>query len=167
MNDAAGPLNVFTHAATTLTAVTVDTYNEELREGDGFVGDRASGRAFRKILDECRAKLENSGHEDPFGEVASREISKSKLDKILVGKDPIAAGLVHTAVEEFGKELAERHPGLHGGRGVEGYGAHSDRRRLDRQPHRRARHGTRRHHPDGRLPGRAATRFNSIPTRQA
>ena len=106
MNDAAAPLNVFAHAASTLTAVTVDTYNEELQEVDGFVGDRASGRAFRKILDELRAKLENSGIEDPFGEVSSREISKSKLDKFLVGKDPIAAGLVHTAIEEFGKELA-------------------------------------------------------------
>jgi predicted NBD/HSP70 family sugar kinase len=106
MNDAAAPLNVFAHAARTLTAVTVDTFNEELQEIDGFVGDRASGRAFRKILDELRAKLMNSGHEDPFGEIASREISKSKLDKILVGKDPMAAGLVHTAVEEFGKELA-------------------------------------------------------------
>jgi hypothetical protein len=106
MNDAAAPLNVFAHAAQTLTAVTVDTYNEELQEVDGFVGDRASGRAFRKILDELRGKLENSGLEDPFGEVSSREISKAKLDKFLVGKDPIAAGLVHTAVEEFGKELA-------------------------------------------------------------
>lgn len=107
MNDgAADTLQVFPHAAGTLTAVTVDTYNEELQEPDGFVGDRASGRAFRKILDECRAKLENNGLEDPFGEVSSREISKSKLDKILAGDDPLAAGLVHTAVEEFGQELA-------------------------------------------------------------
>ncbi|HTR87354.1 MAG TPA: ROK family protein [Reyranella sp.] len=100
-------LQVFPHAARTLTAVTVDSYNEELREAEGFVGDRASGRAFRKILDRCRAQLEDHGHEDPLGEVASREISKAKLDKILNGKDPLAAGLVHTAVEEFGQELAE------------------------------------------------------------
>lgn len=99
-------LQVFSHAARTLTAVTVETFNEELREKDGFVGDRASGRAFRKILDEGRAKLENSGLGDPLGEVSSREISKTKLDKVLNGKDPLAAGVVHTAVEEFGKELA-------------------------------------------------------------
>jgi predicted NBD/HSP70 family sugar kinase len=99
-------LQVFSHAARTLTAVTVDAYNEELRERDGFVGDRASGRAFRKILDEGRAKLENSGHADPFGEVSSREISKSTLDKMLQGNDPLAAGMVHTAVEEFARELA-------------------------------------------------------------
>jgi len=107
MSDKTGDtLQVFAHAAHTLPAVTVDTYNEELQEPDGFVGDRASGRAFRKILDESRAKLENGGFEDPFGEVSSREISKSKLDKILMGRDPLAAGLVHTTVEEFGKELA-------------------------------------------------------------
>lgn len=107
MDGSAAPPTVFPHAASTLTAVTVDSYNEELREAEGFVGDRASGRAFRKILDRCRADLEQQGHEDPLGDAASREISKSKLDKILNGKDPLAAGVVHTAVEEFGQELAE------------------------------------------------------------
>lgn len=112
MNDSphdspAGSLTLFAHGARTLTAVTIDSFNEELRERDGFVGDRASGRAFRKILDECRARLREQGHEDPLGDVASRDISKSKLDKLLQGRDPFAAGLVHTAVEEFGKELAE------------------------------------------------------------
>ncbi len=97
---------VFSHAARTLPAVTVDTYNEELREADGFVGDRASGKAFRKIIDECRARLVEHGHDDPLGEKATREISKTELDKVLNGKDPLAAGLVHTAVEEFGNELA-------------------------------------------------------------
>jgi predicted NBD/HSP70 family sugar kinase len=107
MDGSVAPPTVFPHAASTLTAVTVDGYNEELREAEGFVGDRASGRAFRKILDRCRAELEQKGHEDPLGDAASREISKSKLDKILNGKDPLAAGVVHTAVEEFGQELAE------------------------------------------------------------
>jgi len=107
MNDGpAESLTVFSHASRTLTSVTVDSYNEELREVDGFVGDRASGKAFRKILDECRAQLIAHDHEDPLGEKATRQISKSQLDKILNGKDPLAAGLVHTAVEEFGKELA-------------------------------------------------------------
>lgn len=107
MSDTGSPPTVFPHGARTLTAVTVDSYNEELREGEGFVGDRASGLAFRKILDRCRAQLEESGIEDPLGDTASREITKSKLDKILNGKDPLAAGVVHTAVEEFGQELAE------------------------------------------------------------
>src|SRR5471032_3534068 len=97
MDGSAPPPMVFPHAAQTLTAVTVDGYNEEMREAEGFVGDRASGRAFRKIIDHCRAQLEQSGHEDPLGELATREISKTKLDKIMQGKDSLASGLIHTA----------------------------------------------------------------------
>ena len=88
-----------------LPAVTVDTYNEELRDEDGFVGDRASGRAFRAILEDWRDKLRAQG-DDPFGDIPTQEISKSKLDKVLAADDPLAAGLVHTAVEEYAVELA-------------------------------------------------------------
>ena len=82
-----------------LPAVTVDTYNEELRDEDGFVGDRASGRAFRAILEDWRDKLRAQG-DDPFGDIPTQEISKSKLDKVLAADDPLAGGLVHTAAEE-------------------------------------------------------------------
>lgn len=99
------PSAVLSHGGRVLPAVTVDTYNEELRDEDGFVGDRASGRAFRAILDDWREKLRAQG-EDPFGDTPTREISKSKLDKMLAGADPLAAGLVHTAVEEYAVELA-------------------------------------------------------------
>jgi predicted NBD/HSP70 family sugar kinase len=99
------PANVIGQGSKVLPAVTVDTYNEELREVDGFVGDRASGRAFRAILDDWRKRLAATG-EDPFGDTPTHEISKSTLDKVLAGDDPMAAGLVHTAVEEFAQELA-------------------------------------------------------------
>ncbi|WP_421994554.1 ROK family protein [Reyranella sp.] len=101
----AAPPGVLSHGGRVLPAVTVDTYNEELRDEEGFVGDRASGRAFRAILEDWRDKLRAQG-EDPFGDVETHEISKSKLDKILGGDDPLAAGLVHTVVEEFAVELA-------------------------------------------------------------
>jgi hypothetical protein len=97
--------SVLAHGARVLPNVTVDTYNEELRDEDGFVGDRASGRAFRAILEDWREKLRAQG-EDPFGETPTQEISKSKLDKMLAGADPLAAGLVHTVVEEYAVELA-------------------------------------------------------------
>ena len=97
--------SVLGHGGRVLPAVTVDTYNEELRDEEGFVGDRASGRAFRSILEDWRDKLRALG-EDPFGDTPSQEISKSKLDKMLAGADPMAAGLVHTVVEEFALELA-------------------------------------------------------------
>jgi predicted NBD/HSP70 family sugar kinase len=101
---AAAP-SVLAHGGHVLPAVTVDTYNEELRDEDGFVGDRASGRAFRAILEDWREKLGAHG-EDPFGDLPTEEISKSKLDKMLAGADPLAAGLVHTVVEEYALELA-------------------------------------------------------------
>jgi predicted NBD/HSP70 family sugar kinase len=101
----APPSTVLAHGGRTLPAVSVDTYNEELRDEEGFVGDRASGRAFRAILEDWREKLRAQG-EDPFGDMPTREISKSKLDKVLAAGDPLSAGLVHTAIEEYAVELA-------------------------------------------------------------
>ena len=99
------PPGVLSHGGKVLPSVIVDTYNEELRDEEGFVGDRASGRAFRAILEDWRDKLRGQG-EDPFGDIETQEISKSKLDKVLAGDNPLAAGLVHTVVEEFAVELA-------------------------------------------------------------
>lgn len=93
------------HGASRLTAVTVDTYNEELRDTEGFVGDRASNRAFRAILEDWRERLRQVG-EDPLGETPSDEISKKKLDKVLLEGEPEAAGVVHGAIEDFATELA-------------------------------------------------------------
>jgi len=93
------------HGATRLTAVSVDTYNEELKDADGFIGDRASNRAFRAILEDWRERLRAIG-EDPLGDTPSDDISKKKLDKVLLEGDPEAAGVVHGAIEEFATELA-------------------------------------------------------------
>jgi len=48
---------VLAHGGRVLPAVTVDTYNEELRDEEGFLGDRASRRAFRVILADWRDRL--------------------------------------------------------------------------------------------------------------
>lgn len=93
------------HGAPRLTAVAIDTYNEELRDAEGFIGDRASNRAFRAILEDWRERLRSVG-EDPLGETPSDEISKKKLDKVLLEGDPEAAGVVHGAIEDFASELA-------------------------------------------------------------
>ena len=97
--------SVFVHGGRVLPSVTVDSYNEELRDDEGFVGDRASRRAFQAILADWRDRLKERG-EDPFGDLPMEEISKSKLDKMLNAGDPVSAGLVHTVVEEFAGELA-------------------------------------------------------------
>ena len=85
--------SVFVHGGRVLPSVTVDTYNEELRDDEGFVGDRASRRAFHAILADWRDRLKERG-EDPFGDIPMEEISKSKLDKLLNAGDPASAGLI-------------------------------------------------------------------------
>jgi predicted NBD/HSP70 family sugar kinase len=93
------------HGAASLPAVEVDTYNAELRDGDGFIGDRASARAFRAILSDERERAA-SGDEDPIGDVPSDRISKRKLDKLITEGDPQAAGVVLGTIEEFAQEFA-------------------------------------------------------------
>src|SRR6266481_5487584 len=93
------------HGATRLPSVDVDSFNLELKDEDGFLGDRASKRAFRKILDGLRKPLRGNG-DDPLGKKASADIPKSELDEALVGDDIGAAALVHGAIEEFAQELA-------------------------------------------------------------
>src|ERR1043165_7426199 len=93
------------HGATRLPSVDVDSFNIELKDEEGFLGDRASKGAFRKILDGWRKPLRKSG-EDPFGDEPSDKISKKVLDEILVGDDVEASAIVHSAIEDFAVELA-------------------------------------------------------------
>ena len=93
------------HGATRLPSVQVDSFNIEIKDDEGFLGDRASKRAFRKILDDLRKPLKKNG-DDPLGKKPAGAIGKSELDEALVGTDVGAAALVHSAIEEFAQELA-------------------------------------------------------------
>ena len=93
------------HGATRLPSVEVDSFNIELKDDEGFLGDRASKGAFRKILDSLRKPLRKNG-DDPLGKKSAGEIPKGELDEALVGNDIGAAALVHGAIEEFAQELA-------------------------------------------------------------
>jgi predicted NBD/HSP70 family sugar kinase len=99
------PVPLLAHGAEQLSLVTVDTYNAELKDSDGFVGDRASKRAFQTILEEWRERLRKVG-EDPLGESPSESLTKKQLDKLLADGDAEAAGLIHAAIEEFSQEFA-------------------------------------------------------------
>ncbi|MDO8396458.1 MAG: ROK family protein [Bradyrhizobium sp.] len=92
------------HGATRLPSVDVDSFNIELKDDAGFLGDRASKGAFRRILDGLR-KLKDEV-DDPLGKKDSHDIGKTELDEALVGDDIHAAALVHGAIEEFAQELA-------------------------------------------------------------
>ena len=96
---------IIQHGWRVLPHVVVDAYNEELKDADGFLGDRASKGAFRDILDRWRQDVARNG-DDPFGETPTLSLTKSQLDKHIQGDDAVAAGLVHSAVEEFAGELA-------------------------------------------------------------
>src|ERR1700730_14301924 len=93
------------HGATRLPSVDVDSCNIELKDVDGFLGDRASKGAFRKILDSLRKPLKKNGG-DPLGSKSAEAIGKNALDQALVGDDIHASALVHGAIEEFAQELA-------------------------------------------------------------
>jgi predicted NBD/HSP70 family sugar kinase len=93
------------HGATRLPSVDVDSFNIELKDDDGFLGDRASKGAFREILDTLRKPLKKNG-DDPLGTKSAEAIGKSGLDEALVGDDIHASALVHGAIEQFAQELA-------------------------------------------------------------
>jgi predicted NBD/HSP70 family sugar kinase len=94
------------HGTDQLPEVTIDSYNVELRDQEGFIGDRASKQALRAIIDEWRERLRETSDGDPLGNTPSEKISKKQLDRLLADGPPEAAGLVHSAVEEFAQELA-------------------------------------------------------------
>ena len=96
---------VVVHGASRLPSVEVDSYNVELKDDEGFLGDRASKGAFTEIVDNWR-KVVRKGGDDPFGDTPTDELSKKQLDELFARGDPEAAGIIHGAIEDFAQELA-------------------------------------------------------------
>jgi predicted NBD/HSP70 family sugar kinase len=105
MTETGGATELATHGARRLLTVDIDSYNVERRDDEGFLGDRASKKAFRTILDNWRKLLRKRG-DDPLGNEPTEKLSKKDLDTLLTEGDPEAAGLVQGAIEEFAQELA-------------------------------------------------------------
>ena len=105
MADTATLPSIAEHGASRLPSVEVDSYNIELKDDEGFIGDRASKGAFREIIENWRKSMRKAG-DDPFGEEPSDEISKKTFDALLTKGDPEAAGIVQGAIEDFSQELA-------------------------------------------------------------
>jgi hypothetical protein len=93
------------HGARDLPSVTVDDYNSELRDKDGFIGDRARKSAFQDKLDAWRQQVRKGG-DDPLGDTPTPDLSKKQIDKLLKGEDKAAAALVMGAIEDYAGELA-------------------------------------------------------------
>jgi predicted NBD/HSP70 family sugar kinase len=94
-----------THGGSVLPRVIVDDYSVELTEGDGFLGDRANKKAFWDLVEKYRKPLRKQGA-DPLGNTDTEDIGKKALVELLVKGDIEAAGLVHSAIEDFAQELA-------------------------------------------------------------
>src|ERR1043165_5325086 len=105
MADVAAATVLGPHGAKGLPSVEVDSYNLELKDDEGFLGDRASRQAFHAILENWRKPLRKLG-EDPFGEKHSDDLSRTKLDIVLKEGEPEAAALIQGAIEEYAQELA-------------------------------------------------------------
>jgi predicted NBD/HSP70 family sugar kinase len=105
MNDQSTAPVLAAHGAAQLPSVVLDSYNVEIKDDKGFVGDKASNRAFRETLEEWRKALRSKDY-DPLGDDPSTDISKKKIDKALAGEDLQAAGVVLGAVEDFSQALA-------------------------------------------------------------
>ena len=149
MADTAVATIIGPHGAKVLPAVEVDSYNLELKDDEGFLGDRASRQAFHDILENWRKPLRKLG-EDPFGDKASDDLNRSKLDVVLKEGEPEAAAVIQSAIEEYAQELALVDSALPQGKGLGENRAHRDGRRLSRQPHRRTCDRAREPHPQGR-----------------
>lgn len=93
------------HGAMRLPSVDIDSFNVELKDEDGFLGDRASKGAFHDILSDLRKPFRKNG-DDPLGKQDTDAIKKKTLDETLLGDDIAAAALVQGAIEAFAEELA-------------------------------------------------------------
>jgi predicted NBD/HSP70 family sugar kinase len=97
--------SLLVHGSSTLPSVTVESYNVEVKDEDGFVGDRARKGAFIELLTKWR-KVISKGGDDPFDGEDIDTIGRKELDELLLKGDPDAAGVVQSAIEEFAQELA-------------------------------------------------------------
>src|SRR2546421_12989830 len=98
------------HGGAHLPSVEVDSYNVEIRDDEGFVGDRITRAAFCDFFDDLRKLLRKHG-EDPLGDEPTDDLSKKKLDKLLAG-EPAAAGVVQGSVERFARAVTLAIPGF-------------------------------------------------------
>ena len=105
MADVAAATVLGPHGAKQLPSVEVDSYNLELKDDEGFIGDRASRQAFHALLENWRKPLRKEGA-DPFGDTPSDDLSRSKLDVVLKEGDVEAAAVIQSAIEEYAQELA-------------------------------------------------------------
>ena len=106
MADASDRPTLPTHGAATLPSVTVDSYNLEIEDSDGFIGDKARRDAFREALDDWRKRHKAASGDDPLGDTKTADISKKQLDELLASGSVEAAGIILSAIEDYAQALS-------------------------------------------------------------
>ena len=96
------------HGGADLPSVTVDAYNAELRDDEGFIGDRASKRAFRVAAGRRARALAAARPRSARRPQLGRSCRRAEIDRLLKDGAPELAGVIHTAVEDFAQEFADR-----------------------------------------------------------
>jgi predicted NBD/HSP70 family sugar kinase len=94
------------HGDMRLASVVVEGYSLDLRDGDGFVGDVASGTAFRHMLEAWRRLYTAMDGKDPLGSKPTRELSKQQIDALADRSDAAAQAVEH-ASEDYAVQLAD------------------------------------------------------------
>ncbi len=94
------------HGAMQLPAVTVESYSlPVLDHADGsFFGDRASRRAFGRMLDAWRGVFADIAGKDALGVRPTADIPKDRLDALLAANGP-AAATIRAACEDYALQL--------------------------------------------------------------
>lgn len=93
------------HGALSLPLVTIDDFNIEVKDKDGYIGDAANKKAFQRKLEEWR-KLSRKTGDDPLGKAPTSELSKKQIDAFLKDKNAAATALVMGAIEDFARDFA-------------------------------------------------------------
>ena len=129
-----------THGASVLPSVQVDSYNLEVEDEDGFIGDKASRGAFWDLLEKWRSAVTRPG----------RRPARRQADRRNQQEEARCAAC--EGVSGSGRGGAERGRGVRAaagqghspvsqGEGVAGDVVHRGGRRLPGKPSRGARHG--------------------------
>lgn len=92
------------HGRMKLPSVAIEGYSLNLKRGGDFLGDTASRKAFRKML-EAWSRLFGTIHgKHPLG-MPAEDLNKKQLDKLLAAKGPAAAAIA-SAMEDYAHQLA-------------------------------------------------------------
>jgi len=97
-------LPLVSHGAAALPSVSVESYNLELRDKEGFIGDHASKGAFKAIVGDLRSKWKQAGS-DPLLDDDDDEPTRKRLTALLEGEEPEGASFVEAALEEYARQL--------------------------------------------------------------